>query len=54
MTKIIPAAERLIVALDVPDAAQARQLVEKLGDAVRFYKLGLELFTAGGYFELVG
>ncbi len=45
--------ERLIVALDVPGGAEARALVEKLGDAARFYKLGLELFMARGYFELV-
>ena len=45
--------ERLIVALDVPTAHEARALVDKLGDAARFYKVGLELFTAGGYFELV-
>jgi orotidine-5'-phosphate decarboxylase len=51
--KPIPPAERLIVALDLPDAARARALVERLGDAVVFYKLGLELFMAGGYFELV-
>lgn len=49
----IPRSERLIVALDVPDAAQARALVNKLGDAVRFYKVGLELFSAPGCFELV-
>jgi orotidine-5'-phosphate decarboxylase len=49
----IPPAERLIVALDVPTPAQARALAEKLGDAVRFYKIGLELFTAEGYFELL-
>jgi orotidine-5'-phosphate decarboxylase len=49
----IPRSERLIVALDVPSAAEARALVEKLGDAVRFYKVGLELFSAPGYFELV-
>jgi orotidine-5'-phosphate decarboxylase len=53
MTKI-PREERLIVALDVPTAAEARALVEKLGDAARFYKVGLELFSAAGYFELVG
>jgi orotidine-5'-phosphate decarboxylase len=41
------------VALDVPTAAEARALAEKLGDAVRFYKVGLELFSAAGYFELV-
>jgi len=49
----IPRAERLIVALDVPSAAEARALAERLGDAVRFYKIGLELFTAEGYFELL-
>src|SRR2546425_501692 len=45
--------ERLIVALDVPTPAEARVLVEKVGPAATFYKLGLELFVAGGYFELV-
>jgi orotidine-5'-phosphate decarboxylase len=45
--------ERLIVALDLPRAAEARTLVERLGDAACFYKVGLELFAAGGYFELV-
>ena len=49
----IPRAERLIVALDVATPAQARALVEKLGEAARFYKVGLELFMAGGYFELI-
>lgn len=49
----IPRAERLIVALDVPSAREAKALVEKLGDAVRFYKIGLELFSAEGYFELL-
>jgi orotidine-5'-phosphate decarboxylase len=49
----VPRAERLIVALDVPTPAEARALVEKLGDAGQFYKLGLELFMAGGYFELI-
>jgi len=46
-------AERLIVALDVPTVTDARALVERLGDAVRFYKVGLELFSAGGSFELI-
>ena len=50
---MIPRTERLIVALDVPAPREARALVEKLGDAVRFYKIGLELFTADGYFELL-
>ena len=49
----IPRAERLIVALDVATPKEARALVEKLGDAARFYKVGLELFTAEGYFELL-
>ncbi|RMG45431.1 MAG: orotidine-5'-phosphate decarboxylase [Acidobacteria bacterium] len=49
----IPLRERLIFALDVPDADAARRLVERLGDSVVFYKLGLELFLAGGYLELV-
>ena len=52
-TKAIPPAERLIFALDVESPDDARTLVEQLGDAVRFYKLGLELFLAGGYWELV-
>lgn len=51
--KPIPREERLIVALDVPDAAAAKALVEQLGDSVKFYKIGLELFMAGGYFELL-
>jgi len=48
----IARAERLIVALDVPTAKEARALVDRLGDSVRFYKIGLELATAEGYFEL--
>src|SRR5688572_32516617 len=50
---MIARAERLIVALDVANAKEAQALVERLGDLVRFYKVGLELFMAGGYFELV-
>lgn len=45
--------ERLIVALDVPDAAEARALVERIGDAACFYKVGLELCMSAGYFDLV-
>jgi orotidine-5'-phosphate decarboxylase len=48
----IPARERLIFAMDVADAAQARKLINQLGDSVEFYKLGLEFFLSGGYFEL--
>jgi orotidine-5'-phosphate decarboxylase len=49
----IPARERLIFAMDVPDADTARRLADELGDSVLFYKLGLELFMSGGYFELL-
>jgi len=42
------AAERLIVALDHPELASALKLVELLGDAVEFYKVGLELFIQEG------
>ncbi len=51
--KNIPANERLIFAMDVPDCARARALAEELGDAVTFYKLGLELMMTGEYFELL-
>jgi orotidine-5'-phosphate decarboxylase len=37
-----------IVALDVPDQLRAIALVERLGDACNFYKIGGELFTATG------
>lgn len=40
--------ERLIVALDFPSTPQARQLVTRLGDSVRIYKVGKQLFTAAG------
>ena len=49
----IPVGERLIFALDVPDAARARALVEVLGDSVQFYKIGLELCMSGEYFPLL-
>jgi len=44
----VPARERLIVALDVPEAAAARSLVRQIGDAAGLYKVGLQLFTAEG------
>jgi orotidine-5'-phosphate decarboxylase len=52
-TKKISPRDRLILAVDVPTPDDARKLVTELGDAVTFYKLGLQLFMAGGYFELV-
>jgi len=51
--KPIPARDRLIMALDLPSVAEAKNLVETLGDSVSFYKIGLELFMAGDYFELI-
>ena len=44
----ISARERLIVALDVPKVEDARALVQRLGPAVTFYKIGLELVMQGG------
>ncbi len=47
----------IIVALDVPNAAEARAIVAACGEHVGFYKVGLELFTAEGpaiVRELVG
>jgi orotidine-5'-phosphate decarboxylase len=40
--------DRLIVALDVPSIPAAASLVERLGDAVSFYKIGYQLAFAGG------
>ena len=40
--------ERLIFALDVPSADEAKRLLDRVGDAVGFVKIGLELFTAAG------
>jgi orotidine-5'-phosphate decarboxylase len=51
-SKAIPARERLIFALDVPDRDRARTLIETLGDSVVFYKLGLEFFLSGHFFDL--
>lgn len=39
---------KIIAALDVPTAADAAQAVREIGDAVSFYKVGLELFLAAG------
>ena len=49
----IPTRERLIHALDLPDPDAARATVDALGDSCWFYKIGLELFMAGGYFDLL-
>ena len=50
---VTPASDRLIVALDVADIDTARKLVLHLDDSVHFYKIGLELATTRGYFELL-
>lgn len=47
MTRI-DARDRLIVALDVPSAAEAEALVDRMGEQVRFVKVGLELYTVAG------
>jgi orotidine-5'-phosphate decarboxylase len=46
--KLIDPRDRLIVALDAPDRAEAERLVAELGDAVRFFKIGMELAYGGG------
>lgn len=45
---VLPADDRLIVALDVPNALAGLELAGKLGDAVSFYKVGLGMLTGGG------
>ena len=41
--------ERLIVALDVSSAAEAQQMVQRIGSAAGIYKVGLQLFTHEGH-----
>lgn len=40
--------DQLIVGLDVPTVAEAEKVVEELGDAATFYKIGYQLVFAGG------
>jgi len=47
MTMIDPR-DRLIVALDLPSVTAAEAMVARLGDAVSFYKIGMELTYGGG------
>ncbi|MEW6437271.1 MAG: orotidine-5'-phosphate decarboxylase [Pseudomonadota bacterium] len=49
---LIKPSDRLILALDLPDVAQARALVATLGDSVSFYKIGMELAYSGDGFTL--
>ena len=51
--KTIDVNERLIVALDFDRHDTAKSMVEQLGDSVVFYKLGLEMFMTGGYYDMV-
>jgi orotidine-5'-phosphate decarboxylase len=52
-SKPIPPRERLILALDVPGLDEAKRWVDRLGDSVQFYKLGLQFLMTGHYFDLV-
>jgi orotidine-5'-phosphate decarboxylase len=40
--------DRLIVAMDIPNVLEGLELAKKLGDSVRFYKIGLGMLTGGG------
>ncbi|GAB6841386.1 orotidine-5'-phosphate decarboxylase [Methylorubrum rhodinum] len=48
MPDIADPRDRLIVALDLPDVASAERLVERIGDAATFYKIGYRLGYADG------
>jgi orotidine-5'-phosphate decarboxylase len=52
-TKPIDPCDRLIFALDVPTKDAALEWIDGLGDAVTFYKLGLEFCMSGQYFEVL-
>src|SRR6266700_1450770 len=45
---MIPPRERLIVALDVSSSTEAQKVISSLGDSVRTYKVGMQLYTAEG------
>ena len=45
--------DRLIFALDVPEVADAKEIVSELDDSVNFYKIGMEMLMTGQYFELL-
>ena len=50
----VKADPRLIVPLDLPTVAEAREMVAVLGDSISFYKVGLELFAGGEGMALAG
>src|SRR4051794_41019679 len=41
--------DRLIIGLDIPSVGEARAIVERIGDAGTFYKIGYQLAYAGGF-----
>ncbi len=45
--------DRIIVALDFEDFESAKNMVEKIGDQIGFYKIGLELMASGDYFKMI-
>ena len=45
--------DRLIFALDVPEVADAKEIVSELDDSVNFYKIGMEMLMTGQYFALL-
>lgn len=49
MAKNIPLNQRIIFALDVSSKDDAERWLDRLGDQVQFYKVGLQLFLAGGF-----
>jgi orotidine-5'-phosphate decarboxylase len=51
--KDIKLEDRLIFALDVPEVADAKDIVIELDDSVNFYKIGMEMLMTGQYFELL-
>lgn len=53
MMPMLPARDRLIIALDVPDAVAAQALVTRIGTAGSFYKIGMELCMSPGFFGLL-
>ena len=50
---VLPARDRLIFALDAPSGQEALAWVDRLGDSVGFYKIGMELLASGEYFTVL-
>ncbi|MEM1192419.1 MAG: orotidine-5'-phosphate decarboxylase [Pseudomonadota bacterium] len=45
----MPAEDQLIIALDVPSVSQAQAIIEALGPRARFFKIGYQLMSVGGF-----